>query len=198
MEIIDGSTEAELARMQEATEAFSTGLREMRGGMEGAVRDLGSLETGLSQGLRRAFDGLALDGRRLSDVLAGLGRSMAQTAYNAAMRPVTDHFGGLLAGGVNALVSAVTPFARGGIVNGPVLFPMQGGTGLMGEAGPEAIMPLARGADGRLGVQAQGTGARPVNVTINVSTPDLRGFEQSRAQIAASVARAISQADRNR
>ncbi len=198
MEIIDGSTEAELARMQEAMEAFSTGLREMRGGMEGAVRDLGSLETGLSQGLRRAFDGLALDGRRLSDVLAGLGRSMAQTAYNAAMRPVTDHFGGLLAGGVNALVSAVTPFARGGIVNGPVLFPMQGGTGLMGEAGPEAIMPLARGADGRLGVQAQGTGARPVNVTINVSTPDLRGFEQSRAQIAASVARAISQADRNR
>lgn len=197
MEIIDGSAEGELARMQEAMEAFSAGLREMRAGMDGAVRDLGALERGFSQGLRRAFDGIALDGRRLSDVLAGLGQSMAQTAYNAAMRPVTDHFGGLLAGGLGAAVSAVMPFAQGGVVNGPTMFPMQGGVGLMGEAGPEAIMPLARGPDGRLGVQAQG-GARPVNVTINVSTPDLRGFEQSRAQIAASVARAISQADRNR
>lgn len=193
MEIIDGNGPDDMARMQEAMDAFSLGLRELRAGMEGAVRDLGSLERGFSQGLRRAFDGLMFEGRNLSDVLAGLGRSMAQTAYNAAMRPVTDHFGGLLAGAV----SAVMPFAQGGVVSGPTMFPMQGGVGLMGEAGPEAIMPLARGADGRLGVQAQG-GARPVNVTINVTTPDLQGFEQSRAQIAASVARAISLADRNR
>ena len=47
----------------------------------------------------------------------------------------------------------VMPFATGGIVSGATLFPMRGGrTGLMGEAGPEAIMPLARGADGRLGL----------------------------------------------
>jgi len=51
----------------------------------------------------------------------------------------------------------VIPFARGGVVGSPTLFPMAGGrTGLMGEAGPEAIMPLKRGKDGKLGVQAQG------------------------------------------
>ncbi len=48
----------------------------------------------------------------------------------------------------------VIPFARGGIVSSPTIFPMANGAGLMGEAGPEAIMPLRRGADGRLGVQA--------------------------------------------
>jgi phage-related minor tail protein len=49
----------------------------------------------------------------------------------------------------------ITPFAYGGIFGGPTIFPMaNGGTGLAGEAGPEAIMPLRRGPDGRLGVSA--------------------------------------------
>jgi hypothetical protein len=51
----------------------------------------------------------------------------------------------------------VVPYADGGVVGGPTYFPMAGGrTGLMGEAGPEAIMPLKRGKDGKLGVQAEG------------------------------------------
>lgn len=51
----------------------------------------------------------------------------------------------------------VMPFARGGIVNGPTLFPMPNKQiGMMGEAGPEAILPLERGAGGKLGVRAEG------------------------------------------
>jgi lambda family phage tail tape measure protein len=51
----------------------------------------------------------------------------------------------------------VVPYADGGVVGGPVYFPMNDGrTGLMGEAGPEAIMPLKRGKNGKLGVQAEG------------------------------------------
>jgi len=58
----------------------------------------------------------------------------------------------------------VVPFARGGIVHRPTLFPMaHGGTGLMGEAGPEAVMPLRRTKAGNLGV----IGAGP-QVTVNV------------------------------
>lgn len=56
----------------------------------------------------------------------------------------------------------VIPFARGGVVTGPTLFPMRDGTGLMGEAGPEAIMPLKRGPDGKLGVAAGGGGGGAV------------------------------------
>lgn len=76
-------------------------------------------------------------------------------------------------GGLNPSVgfgSGITGFANGGVVNRPMMFAYaNGGTGqfgLAGEAGPEAIMPLRRGRDGRLGVQSAGGGA--VNVTVNV------------------------------
>ena len=60
-------------------------------------------------------------------------------------------------------------FATGGlIVNRPTWFPMaNGGVGLMGEAGPEAVMPLTRGADGKLGVKGAG-GGNQVNVNIHI------------------------------
>lgn len=59
----------------------------------------------------------------------------------------------------------VTPFASGGIVGSPTIFPMANGMGLMGEAGPEAIMPLKRNSKGALGVEASG-GGTPVVVNI--------------------------------
>ena len=74
---------------------------------------------------------------------------------------------------------------------------MRGGTGLMGEAGPEAIMPLTRGADGRLGVAAAGSGGRPVSVNITVNTPDVAGFARSQSQIAAQMGRILARGQRN-
>jgi lambda family phage tail tape measure protein len=71
--------------------------------------------------------------------------------------------------------NGIVPFADGGIVNQPTLFKFaQGGAmqnGLMGEAGPESIMPLKRGRDGKLGVIASGGGGT-TNISINV---DARG-----------------------
>lgn len=61
----------------------------------------------------------------------------------------------------------VTAFASGGVVTSPTLFPMAGGAGLMGEAGPEAVMPLKRGKDGKLGVASSGgAGTTNINVTV--------------------------------
>jgi phage-related minor tail protein len=52
--------------------------------------------------------------------------------------------------------NGVMAFADGGVVNRATMFPMSGGgIGLMGEAGPEAVMPLNRGSDGKLGVKAE-------------------------------------------
>lgn len=69
---------------------------------------------------------------------------------------------------------AIPAFANGGsftnsIVDSPTLFKFAKGTGMMGEAGPEAIMPLRRGSDGSLGVVAGGgsTGNVSVNVVNN-------------------------------
>jgi len=75
---------------------------------------------------------------------------------------------------------------------------MRGGVGLMGEAGPEAILPLARGRDGKLGVRGDAGRAAPVQVVVNITTPDVEGFRRSQAQVAAQVRRALGSADRNR
>jgi hypothetical protein len=190
--------------------AFEREVARMGESLGEAGREAGGLSRGISGGLRRSFDALIFDGMKLSDAMKGVGQSLVNASYSAAIRPVTGGLGGLIAGGVEGLIGAVSgfekggsfaqgrvmPFATGGVVNGPVSFPMRGGMGLMGEAGPEAIMPLMRGADGRLGVAAQG-GGRPVNVTMNVTTPDVEGFARSRSQIAAQVSRVIARGRRN-
>jgi len=64
----------------------------------------------------------------------------------------------------------VIPFANGGVVGSPTTFPMaNGNTGLMGEAGPEAIMPLKRGKDGKLGVATEGGGNVSIVQNFNIS-----------------------------
>ena len=195
LEFDTGALNETLARTGALTQAFSDGLERTRAAMDGTVRDLGKLESGFSSGLRRAFDGLVFDGRSLSETFRTLAQSMSNTVFNAAIRPVTDHFGGLLAQGVNGLVGSVVPFARGGIVSSPTTFAMRGATGLMGEAGPEAILPLSRGPDGTLGVRGGGSS---VHVTMNVTTPDAASFQRSRSQIAAELGRAVARGQRNR
>lgn len=189
---------------------FDAELRRVREAFAATGRDAATLERGMSKGLRRAFDGVVFDGMKLSDALETVARSMIQTTYNAAIKPVTNHVGGVLADGVTQLVSGllpfadgaafsqgrVMPFANGGVVSGATSFPMRGGTGVMGEAGPEAILPLARGPDGALGVRSGGTGA--VKVVMNVSTPDVQSFARSQGQIAAQMSRALGRGNRNR
>ncbi|MDB4240979.1 phage tail tape measure protein, partial [Yoonia sp.] len=106
--------ERTLGDTAQVTAAFEGQLRDMQGTMVETTRDLGNLERGFSRGLRTAFDGLVLDGRSLTDVLGGLAEKMASTAYGAAINPVTNHFGGMLSDGLNAVVSGMMPFADGG------------------------------------------------------------------------------------
>jgi phage-related minor tail protein len=190
---------------------FTAEMDRVRAAFAATQADAADFETGLSRGLRRAMKDLVVDGDSLSDALTGLAKTMINTTFNSAMRPVTDHLGGLVSDGIGALVGGilpfadgaafsqgkVTPFARGGVVSSPTHFPMRGGLGLMGEAGPEAILPLARGHDGSLGVKTQGGGKAPT-VVMNVTTPDVAGFQRSRGQIAAQMSRMLARGNRNR
>ena len=86
---------------------------------------------------------------------------------------------GFARGGVFAGGQELKAFARGGVVNRPTVFPFSRGVGLMGEAGPEAILPLRRGRDGRLGVEMNNGPAQPAQDMstriINVLDPSVVG-----------------------
>lgn len=202
--------EAQLGSSVSMVAAFDGELSRMRETMIFTGREVNTLSTGISGGLRKAFDGLVFDGMKLNDALKTVANTIVDTVYSIAMKPVTNALGGFLAQGVAGLMGGgmpfasggafsqgkVMPFAKGGIVGSATAFPMRGGMGLMGEAGPEAIMPLARGPDGRLGVQS--AGGKAVNVVMNITTPDVQGFQRSQSQVAAQVSRALSRGQRNR
>jgi lambda family phage tail tape measure protein len=66
----------------------------------------------------------------------------------------------------------VVPFKNGGVINQATAFPLNNKMGIMGEAGPEAVMPLVRGPNGALGVQSNGGGGgvnQAFNVVVNVT-----------------------------
>lgn len=190
--------------------AFNQEMMRLQATVAETQREVATLERGISRGLKRAIDGLVFDGDTLAEAMRGVGKSMLDAAYNAAVKPVTNHVGSMLGNGLESVIQGllpfenggsfaqgrVTPFATGGVVSTPTYFPMRGGTGLMGEAGPEAIMPLSRGANGKLGVRAEG-GSKTVNVTMNISTPDVAGFKRSQSQVAAQLNRAMGLGQRN-
>lgn len=101
--------------------------------------------------------------------IADVARQIAQVALTKAITNLVVSAFGAQANGA-AFSGPVTPFAKGGIVGTPTKFFAAGGVGLMGEAGPEAIMPLKRGSDGKLGVAAQMSGGGSQYVINNYVT----------------------------
>jgi phage-related minor tail protein len=169
--------------------------------LRGELESLNRLGQDFGRTMSSAFVSAARDGRKLSDVLRSLMQSLSRQALTAALAPLQQMLGSTLgsvlpnARGNVVSGGRITPFAFGGVVNGPTLFPMKPGLGLMGESGPEAVMPLARGRDGRLGVRA--SDSRAVNVTMNIATPDAESFRRSSSQISSSLLRLIERGSRN-
>jgi len=170
------------------------------------LRELERLGDSFGRRMSGAFADAVFSGDGLSATLKSLALDMSRLALRSAFQPLTGAIGnGLasLAGGLTPFAKGGVvgtpmpkPFAQGGVVASPVTFPLGGRMGLAGEAGPEAIMPLARGTDGRLGVRTQGAGGG-VTITMNISTPDAEGFCRSESQIAAMLSRAVSRGQRN-
>ena len=170
--------------------------------LEAQLAEVSKAGARFSNALSQSFVDLALKGRSFGDVLRSLALRLSELALKAAFKPLTDSLGSGLAslfpfakGGVVGSPLPV-PFAQGGVIASPIAFPLAGNRlGLAGERGPEAILPLARGSDGRLGVRADGGAG--IAVTVNISTPDVESFRRSETQLAALLARAVAQGQRN-
>jgi lambda family phage tail tape measure protein len=158
---------------------------------------LAPLQIGLSQGMKSLTSGIESGapgdtGGMFGGLVKGIG-SMLGSLFGGGGPPAgTPDPMGYASGGVFSR-GMVMPFAQGGVVGAPTYFPLGRGLGLMGEKGAEAVMPLARGPDGRLGVRTGG-GGRPVSVNVHVSTPDADSFRRSEAQFSAALARAVARA----
>jgi tape measure domain-containing protein len=154
--------------------------------MKQLYSDIGmSIKDGVVSAIQGAIDGTKSLQQVASDLLNSIANRLLDVAINLALFGVmsgTGTGGGLLGGlfKPNAMGNAyakngIVPFAYGGVVNRPTLFPFAKGIGLMGEAGPEAILPLRRGSDGRLGVSSNGGGSTVVNVSVDASGTAVEG-----------------------
>lgn len=140
------------------------------------------------------FANLAVDGKAsFGDLAKSIVKDLIKIMFQAlVVKPILDSVAGIGGGGggfLSTLFSAkgnsfnpsgVTPFEKGGsftnsVVNKTTPFAFgKGGAnlGIMGEAGPEAIMPLQRGADGSLGVQmysGNAGGGKSVNNNVEIT-----------------------------
>ena len=168
--------------------------------------------------MSKAFADATTGGKKFDDVLRQLALRLSDMAVAQTFQPLArnfasglgDLFGGVLETGAPSRrgrapdaisladkLSGLTAFASGGVIATPAYFPLgPGGLGLAGEAGPEAILPLARGRDGRLGVAMSGANAA-ANITVHIATPDADSFRRSEAYITGQIARAVARGQRS-
>lgn len=128
--------------------------------------------------LADSFIAVALRGEEAIDVLQRLAEALLEAEIRAMFMGQAGSLGRLLGGFLGGGLSGgggggyvpsakgnvfsagnVVPFRLGGVVSQPTIFPLGRGIGSMAEEHPEAIMPLSRGAGGRLGVDATGIAA---------------------------------------
>ena len=140
----------------------------------------------LSKGLADAI----VNAEDLGDALSAILKQLASSALQSLFGKI---FGSIFGAADGAAFSGgrVLAYANGGVVSRPTLFPMASGMGLMGEAGPEAIMPLRRGADGRLGVEGAGGGTTVVN-HFHIQAIDSRSFAEVCARNPQAIASVVA------
>ena len=144
-------------------------------------------------------------------ILADMARIIVRQAI---LKPLLSAFGfgdgGVVSGGTasaatggevtmsnfNAMGNAygrngIQKFARGGVVHSPTIFPFKNGIGLMGEAGSEAILPLKRTKQGKLGVESSGGGGTVVNVSVNAGGTSAQGNTMKANQLGKMIGTAV-------
>jgi len=163
---------------------------------------LGASTTAFAGTMRKAFADATAGGKQFDDLLKQLALRLSNMAVTQALNPAAKGSVGSPASLSDGLFDGTDPsrqaipFAAGGVIGAPSYFPLAPGSlGLAGEAGPEAIVPLRRGPDGRLGVAMSGAG-QPPSVTVHIAAVDAQSFQRSEAYITGQIARAVARGQR--
>lgn len=183
-------------------------------GASGLAEEIGETLTvsagTFSRVIRTGLKNAIAEGHSLERTLKRAALSLSSSALTAGLRPLSNllgrgmssmmgglgGLGGAIAGGAVGGAARMVPFAEGGVIGEPTAFRLSGGrVGLMGEAGREAVLPLARGSDGRLGVALEG-GQGPTNVNVTINTENAESFRRSEAQVTTMLARAVARGRR--
>lgn len=206
--ISDDTNDAGFRDVTERAERAERGTRDL----DISVRELERSANSMARAMASAFSQSVIGARNFDGILKSLVLRLSDLSLRLAFKPIENGlataFQSLLGAGVGgkntsggepniaADTGSIRPFAAGGIIGTPTYFPLtSGGLGLAGEAGPEAIMPLARGLDGRLGVAA-GASASP-SITVNIATPDVDSFRRSESYVTGQIARAVARGQRS-
>ena len=138
---------------EEFKEKFTKGLEDMMNVAPKLANTALNAISSVSDGL---VEMIATGKANFKELAASILKDIAKIMMQAALAGAVKKMFGLADGGV-IQGGRIQPYAKGGVVATPTMFPMAGGDiGLMGEAGPEAIMPLKRGNNGKLGVEVAG------------------------------------------
>jgi len=199
----------ELSTRGSAAAGFTQGISaysDSVGNLRDGVADLSQRAMG---GLEDSIVSLATTGRAnfrefAASVLLDVTRLIVrQLVLKTIMQAIGAISGG--GGGFEMPIEAFRPqpggfpvtFATGGIVTRPTLFPFASGgamrTGLMGEAGPEAILPLRRDATGRLGVAASGGSGVSVTINVDASGTKAAGDQGAAGALGRDLARVVDE-----
>jgi len=179
---LDGANKETLTKQTEVMKGMKAGLDDYKKKVEDVAGSIKSAMGNALQGMEDALVNFVTTGKlAFGDLARSIINDMIRIVIQQAiMRPFTGWLGGILGfadGGVVSGGEQVKKFAYGGIVNRPTMFPMKNGMGLMGEAGAEAVMPLKRGSNGKLGVQASGGGVGNVVVNVDATGTNAEGNE---------------------
>lgn len=144
---------------------------------------LDQIKDTLANQITSAIEGLINGTKTLGESLSGLLKTFASMFLQSGVGSLVGSIFKSAKGNVFAQ-NGIVPYAKGGYISRPTL-------SLMGEAGPEAVLPLRRGRGGRLGVETSGSGVGSVVVNVDASGSSVQGNEPDANRLGRVIGQAV-------
>ena len=161
--------------------SFNAKITRFKDSMEDIGGQVADTVTNAFKGLEDQLVSFVTTGKMsFKDLARSIIADMARIAIRSMIiKPIMAGFG-FAKGGAFGQDGQIHEYAKGGVFNSPHMFAMGGSgqLGILGEKGPEAVLPLRRGANGKLGVESNGSGSTVVNVSVDAKGTEVQGSEE--------------------